>query len=150
MNIYQPVDCGRLVVTQGFLQGVHNGLDLRSVDFTTWKKYDILATEDCVVERISTIDGTDGYGNDYIVLRPSSGIQDICDLIKYIHLHFAGDFEKGQELEAGTVLGVTAIISEYKPPRSNSTKHHLHWETWKDNKAFSPVEYLTHYGIKLY
>jgi hypothetical protein len=148
MSIFQPVDCGKLVVTQGFIPGVHNGIDLRSVDFTTWKKEKLLVTEDCIVERISIIDGPDGFGNDWIVLKPASGIQTICDTIKYIHLHFSDEFEKGEELHAGTILGVTAIRSDYNPPRSNSEKHHLHWETWLNDKAFNPVEYLNHFGIK--
>lgn len=143
----------KMVITSPFgmrvLNGkkrLHRGIDLRTIRFLKGKGYvpqwslqKIQATEKSMVLRF----GTDGKGNDFIVLRP---LESNFDELKFIHVTL-NDFvkEKGMILEAGDPIGKTQV-------KGTSKAHHLHFETWQKNKdklkPVDPILYFESLGIK--
>lgn len=136
--MYLPVDTDELVITQRFHARNHKGVDLRSVDLETYEKLDIVLPEDAEVLRF----GIDGFGNDFMVVRPAN---DFMDELKFIHVTFVRPFESGEILDAGTVLGKTQYFEEIG--RGNSKAHHLHFETWRKGTAINPIRYFDEYHI---
>lgn len=127
-----PVDTTIQVITQRFNLG-HRGIDLRSVDFATWKKQAIVITEKSRVLR----QGEDRYGNDFLVVQP---LESQFDELKYIHVNFERDFSMDEILEGGNLLGYTQIHQEIG--RGNSYAHHLHFEVWAGGLAINAMEYF--------
>ena len=138
-----PVSVQPIIITQAFKGNVHRGVDIRSVDFVTWRKLPIVATEAMTI----TGRGIDGYGNDYLVARPDD--TNVADTLKYIHCLFYGALHVGMKLREGDELGVTSIAADYNPPRGNSEAHHLHFETWKDGAPIDPLVYFSHGGLNV-
>lgn len=131
--MYLPVDTDELVITQRFNVRQHRAVDLRSVNLETSEKLNIILPEDAEVLRV----GIDGFGNDFLVVRPAN---DFMDELKFIHVSFVTSFKAGEMLDAGTVLGQTQIIDEVG--RGNSNAHHLHFETWRKGTAINPIRYF--------
>ena len=131
-----PIRTIKLVITSPFgmrtLKGkkrrMHRGVDLRSVDHTTWKDLDVIAPETCEVKR----QGKDSYGNYFVVLEPISNAYGYKEL-KFIHIKKT-NFGIGEVIQKGQYISKTII-------NGNSSALHLHFETWKD-KAEDPVEYF--------
>ena len=100
-----PIKRKRQYITQQYKGEAHRGVDLRSVDFSTWKLQPVIATEDSIIDRI----GIDGYGNDFIVLRPRR-LETNMEL-KYIHVSYDPEYIKtGETLNRGDVIGQTQTV----------------------------------------
>ena len=128
-----PVKRKTQKVTQCF-HSTHKGVDLRSVDFTTWRLQKIIATEGMTVLRM----GRDKYGNGFVVCKPDNII---CDEIKYIHVKADTTIHTHAKLKKGDLIGYTEIAG-------NSKAHHLHFETWSEGHPFNPLRYFDNVGIK--
>lgn len=113
----------------------HRGVDLRTVDFTTFRRQPCIATEQCKVLRIKR----DGNDNGIIVLQP---LNSVYDELKYIHIDIENSpVKKGQIISEGDIIGYTEI-------RGQSKAHHLHFEIWSGGEHYNPVEYFESRGIK--
>lgn len=123
---------------------MHRGVDLRSVDFTTWKDQNIIAPEECEVLRV----GTDKIGNNFLVVRPFESHENGFRELKFIHIcnHALNNFAHGQVLNKGDYIGV-AIEG------GSSKSKHLHFESWVEYtsnviRPQNPVEYFLLMKIK--
>lgn len=114
-------------------QSFHRGVDIRTVDFQTWKDIPIVTSEQCKVLR----QGKDGYGNYFLVVQPH---ESNFDEIKYIHI-------SETKFKIGSIL-VPDIFLGYAIIGGNSKAKHLHFETWKDGKPVDPIEYFIEMNIK--
>ena len=110
----------------------HKGVDLRCVTDDTHKNLPVIATERCQVTRR----GVDGYGNNFLVVRPLENTD--FNELKYIHIDKT-TFHEGDIIERGDFISYCII-------GGNSQSLHLHFETWKD-KAVNPETYFSAAGI---
>ena len=125
-----PIKTTKQVITQPFKPGTHRGVDLRCVN-KIYKNLPVVVTEACLVRR----QGTDGYGNNYLVVEPVVSMHGYKEL-KYIHIT-PTNFQVGQILEEGDIIGKCMI-------GGNSNSLHLHFETWTAAplKPVYPLEYF--------
>jgi hypothetical protein len=113
---------------------MHRGIDLRTRNFLNWKLQKIVCTEHSQILRM----GTDGKGNDFIVVKP---LESDYTEIKYIHVTIKTKKKINDILFEGEYIGKSQI-------KGSSTAHHLHFETVKNGQWLDPLIYFDKYKIK--
>ena len=125
------------IITQIYKPVVHRGLDLRCVD-DKYRLQPVIAPEDVVVTRLSTVRGEDGYGNNYIIYRGKlTGY-----VFKSVHCRPV-NIEEGKEYPEDQILGWPEI-------GGNSKALHEHFEVWKSDESepIDPVLYFIERNIE--
>ena len=126
----------------GQREHLHHGVDLRSVNFETYKDQDIITPEQCEVLRV----GTDKQKNNYIVVKPLDSYHMGYRELKFIHV----DNYALKNITPGDIMGKGAFLGYAV---SAGTGKHLHFETWveytsKRLRPVNPVNYFIEMKIR--
>ncbi len=115
----------------------HKGVDLRSFNFTNWKRQKVILPEACIIRKI-------GYQRNWgwnVVSETLDGEY----TFKFIHLRDPRKLVKmRKEYPKGTCLGYTTTTDYMKAMKYDE---HLHFEVHQNDKPINPMIYFEDMGF---